>query len=437
MNTESERSGLQEIIDIAIEEMRAEAGAGFDIDKINLAELARKTGLTRAKLRTLKSKGFKVTPHAKTGTKAKSTVMSGFGDVADDLLMRGVTNSEVIFCRLVDAGYAGSKTTVKNYIKDHKALVPAQRKLLAPQGSRGCRFTTKPGEMYQMDWGFVNAEDEYGGISRLACFVMNCHHCGTCYIEFFPNAKQENLFIGMIHCFLVMGIPEYVLTDNMKSVVTRRDMSGSPIWQTDYEAFMRCLGFKTRLCKPYHPFTKGKVERLVRFVKENFLVGCSFVNLNDLNTQARQWCSYQSNRYRQALNCVPAEEHANKCLLYAQKVEVDSTIGMYLCPLRKISFDGFVSYEGRRFGVPYWYSSKACRVNREGSFLHIYSEDLERELAVHPVTWSRKDSFCADQYEEVQPYELPSTPIRTTILAQNTLQTPDAFAKFDFERRFV
>lgn len=48
---------------------------------------------------------------------------------------------------------------------------------------------------------------------------MVCHHCGQRYVEFFPNAKQENLFIGMIHSFRYMGIPKYVLTDNMKSVV--------------------------------------------------------------------------------------------------------------------------------------------------------------------------------------------------------------------------
>lgn len=37
-------------------------------------------------------------------------------------------------------------------------------------------------------------------------------------------------------------------------------------------------------------------------------------------------------------------------------------------------------------------------------------DDLPRELAVHPVTWSRKDSFCEDQYADVQPVELPTAP---------------------------
>lgn len=60
----------------------------------------------------------------------------------------------------------------------------------------------------------------------------------------------------------------------------------NPIWQKDYEAFMKTLGFETKLYKSRHPFTKGKVERLVRFVKDNFLAGRVFYHVTDLNWQA-------------------------------------------------------------------------------------------------------------------------------------------------------
>ena len=98
----------------------------------------------------------------------------------------------------------------------------------------------------------------------------------------------------MIHAFLFMGIPKKVLTDNMKSVVISRDPQGKPVWQHDYELFMGNIGFDTRLCKPRHPFTKGSVERLVRFVKENFLQGRVFRELTDLNYEAIEWCNRQN-----------------------------------------------------------------------------------------------------------------------------------------------
>lgn len=149
--------------------------------------------------------------------------------------------------------------------------MPAKRRLVAPGASRGQRYETGPGESYQMDWGFVLVEDRTGDESRLACFAMVCHHCGSAYVDFFPKVRQENLFIGMVHAFAELDVPERVLTDNMASVVNGRDADSRPVWNAQYAAFMSCVGFKTRLCRPRHPYTKGKVERLVRFVKGNCL----------------------------------------------------------------------------------------------------------------------------------------------------------------------
>ena len=80
-----------------------------------------------------------------------------------------------------------------------------------------------------MDWGFTKVLDYDGSEYNVVCFAMVCHPCGQRYIEFFPNAKQESLFIGMLHTFAYMGVPKYVLTDNMKSVVLHRDFDGNPL----------------------------------------------------------------------------------------------------------------------------------------------------------------------------------------------------------------
>lgn len=340
---EIKSNGLEDIISQAIEEMKSEQGNNFSLEKINLAELERRTGVSRAKLRRLKANHFNQKPHGLVGQKQKSTVLSGYSAYLDKLLCQGITNSVVCLKRLQAIGFEGSLSTVKRYIKAHKHLVPAKRQLVAPQGSRGRRFTTEPGEAYQMDWGFTKVVDYDNSEYNVACFAMVCHHCGQRYVEFFPNAKQENLFIGMIHAFGYMGIPKYILTDNMKSVVLHRDCEGHPVWQKDYEAFMKTVGFQTRLCKPRHPFTKGKVERLVRFVKENFLVGRVFWNITDLNRAALDWCNQQNNTYHKATAGVPQELHYSSCAGQIHPLEMNPALLFYLCPERKISFDGFVN----------------------------------------------------------------------------------------------
>lgn len=231
---EIKSNGLENIISQAIEEMKSEQGDHFSLEKINLAELERRTGISRAKLRRFKENGFVFKPHALEGRKAPRTILTGYTAILDDLLRKGITNSSVCLERLRAVGFSGGLTTVKDYIA-------AKRQLVAPQGSRGRRFTTEPGEAYQMDWGFTKVVDYDGSEYNAACFAMVCHHCGQQYIEFFPNAKQENLFIGMLHAFGYMGIPKYVLTDNMKSVVRHRDFEGHPVWQKDYEPFMKTV----------------------------------------------------------------------------------------------------------------------------------------------------------------------------------------------------
>lgn len=286
-----------------------------------------------------------------------------------------------------------------------------------------------------MDWGFTKVLDHAGTEYSAACFAMICHHCGQRYVEFFPNAKQENLFIGMIHAFRYMGIPQHILTDNMKSVVLKRDYNGQPVWQKDYEAFMKNVGFRTKLCKPRHPFTKGKVERLVRFVKENFLAGRTFWNVTDLNFAALAWCNEQNSIYHKATDGVPQEIHFSQCIGNIRELKEDPSLCFYLCPERKISFDGFLNYEGRRFGVPYTYRGTTARIMRDGDTIYIYSADMKQLLTTHDVTWSKRDRFCADQYANaLQPEEFPTAPVKSQIRMLEEPVSDLSFEKFNFDK---
>ena len=95
---------LQEIIDAALREMAAEEGDGFDPQACNLAEFCRRTGLTRSRARTVRAHGFRALPHGNSGRRAAPGVLAGHTGLVDDLLRKGVTNSQVIFERLLWSG---------------------------------------------------------------------------------------------------------------------------------------------------------------------------------------------------------------------------------------------------------------------------------------------------------------------------------------------
>ena len=85
----------------AIEEMKTEQGELFSLDRINLAELERRTGISRSRLRTLKKNGFK--ENRKLGTGVRPRKLSRYEGLIDKILRGGVKNSSVILDRLREA----------------------------------------------------------------------------------------------------------------------------------------------------------------------------------------------------------------------------------------------------------------------------------------------------------------------------------------------
>ena len=98
-------NGFANSIAQAIEEMKVEQGNSFSLEHVNLAELERRTGVSRGKLRRLKRNGFQDLPRKTKGSKHKVTKLSGYTGLIDSLLKQGIKNSSVILDRLQQAGY--------------------------------------------------------------------------------------------------------------------------------------------------------------------------------------------------------------------------------------------------------------------------------------------------------------------------------------------
>ena len=76
-------AAMSPVVAKAIEQMMAEQGDKFSLEKVNLAELKRRTGISRARLRRMKEHGFEDTEHAAKGRKASTTLLSGYTGILD------------------------------------------------------------------------------------------------------------------------------------------------------------------------------------------------------------------------------------------------------------------------------------------------------------------------------------------------------------------
>ena len=130
---------LEEILAQELERIKECGG------RINLAEIERRTGISRAILRRWQKNGYAVQPSRK-GWRAGKSKLNDVAEAVDSLLGKGVSNSSVILGQIRKLGYDGGISILKDYIHRHHDLVPAPRHAVEPNGNRGRRYTTERGD---------------------------------------------------------------------------------------------------------------------------------------------------------------------------------------------------------------------------------------------------------------------------------------------------
>lgn len=266
-------------------------------------------------------------------------------------------------------GYDGSLTILKDYVRP---LRPA--KCLPAV----VRFETLPGQQAQMDWGIALYMDEEGVVHKVAVLVVILGYSRTMYVEFVKRCDEDSLLRCLVNAFEFFGgVPREILTDRMKTVLTAVTDDG-PVWHGRFEDFAAVMGFVPKVCRARRPQTKGKVERGVRFLKESFLPGRRFTDIDDLNSQARQWCIEKNRRVHSSTGKAPQKALTEETLLPLPSAEV---LASYRWQGRKVSKDGFVSFEGVLYGVPWEYSGKEVSVRQVINSLEIWHGSIR--IAYH------------------------------------------------------
>ena len=290
------------------------------------------------------------------------------------LMSSGIFNCVVLLERLQVAGYDGGISILKDYVHKHR---PAK---CAPAVQR---FETLSGKQAQMDWGICQYEDSRGLLHKVPAFVMILGHSRAKYVEFTIRCDLSSLERCMVNAFTYFGgVPETVLTDNMKTVVVGREC-GKPIWNTQFADFAVDMGFTPKVCRVRSPQTKGKVERLVHYVKDNFFPGRYFEDLGDLNRQAIDWCRSVDRKTHGTTGEVPMLALKNEKLF---ALPPQAVLGKYRWETRVVTREGLVSFDGIRYGVPWQYSGKEVRVRLRDGNVEIYLGEVQ--IAEHEAKYS-------------------------------------------------
>jgi transposase len=195
---------------------------------------------------------------------------------------------ELSSVRLLDeiraAGYTGGYTQLKEHVRQVRPR-PPQEPLI--------RFETAPGRQAQVD--FADFKFHWG--KRYALIVI-LGYSRLLWVRFFPRKDMRALLEGLEDAFSFFGgVPQELLFDQMKSVITKDGrLNGEKLMtNAEFVRFAAHWGFKVRACRPYRAKTKGKVERPISYVRKNFIYGREFVSDGDVEAQLRRWLDHTAN----------------------------------------------------------------------------------------------------------------------------------------------
>src|SRR3990170_3742592 len=255
----------------------------------------------------------------------------------DRLLGEGVWNAMVVLGEIQAEGYQGGMTILRQYVGPKRALRPSRATV---------RFETEPGKQLQSDWGAL-VVPIVGKPTRVHFQVNELGYSRRFHVWCTDREDAEHTYEGLVRSLEYFGgVPEEVLVDNQKSTVLTQSNTGHPRFNERFVDLAGHYGFTPRACRPYRARTKGKDERMVGYVKNNFFVRYrAFESWAHLNQLAEQWLAGEAEQRMQAtVKEVVAERvlRGAPCLKPLPLHRYDTS---YL-ELRRVGWDGYVNVRG-------------------------------------------------------------------------------------------
>jgi len=151
------------------------------------------------------------------------------------------------------------------------------------------QLRTFPGEQAQADWAHFGEVQIGQARRRLSCFVITLSYSRALALSFFFDQTLENFLRAHVEAFNQFhGCSRVVLYDNMRSVVLAR--RGDEIqFHPRLLELAAHYHFAPRPCRPARGNEKGRVERVIRFIRDSFFAARPFTTLEDFNRQALIW----------------------------------------------------------------------------------------------------------------------------------------------------
>lgn len=243
--------------------------------------------------------------------------------------------------------------TVRNYVNELRETYHIP-KVLSERD-----YSTVPelpmGLQIQVDFGQKRLPTTDGKYKRLYFIGFVLAHSRYKYVEWLDRPFRTSDLIRMHeNAFRFYGGMSEEIVYDQDRLLTVSENAGDLIMTEEFTKYQQTRKFKVYLCRKSDPESKGKIEQVVKYVKNNFAKNRTFDNLVDWQDSSMKWLKRTGN-YKVHHNTKkrPVEVYA------LEKQHLQKVSGTYIFEdifdssiTRTINKDNVIRFDGNRYSVP-------------------------------------------------------------------------------------
>lgn len=237
----------------------------------------------------------------------------------------------------------------------------------------------------QADFGqyiLRNAEEKR---KKVHFFVMMLSRSRMKYVHFsdIPFTTRTAIDAHEAAFKFFEGTPAEVVYDQDRLFLVEENL-GDLLLTQDFKNYVFEQTFRVYFCRKADPESKGKVENVVKFVKNNFLYGRAYFDIDTLQAQVMNWLQRTGNGMpHSTIRKIPLQEWA------IEKEQLRPWVSVKILPpyiMRYVRLDNTIAYAGNFYSLPQGTFKKDAMVMiwLKNNELHIHDEQ-QRLLCKHPV----------------------------------------------------
>lgn len=208
------------------------------------------------------------------------------------------------------------------------------------------------GYQAQVDMGQAWLENIYGKRVKVYLFCMSLSASRHKFATFSVTPFTGESFVKAHDlAFRFFGGRTHEIVYDQDRVMTISENYGDPLLTESFLTYQNYCGFSVYLCRGCDPQSKGKIEAVVKYVKNNFLKFRKFTSLDNLNSEGLEWLDRTGNGLiHNTTKLVPkiVFNEERKFLTAAPELK-EQYIKPALYLVRK---DNVISYRSNRYALP-------------------------------------------------------------------------------------